>query len=86
MIYEVGSEMEYYECGNRGRVLVLACDRVTICGKQATRVRLRALEQLTGSSMVYPVEAGREWDAEQADDAGCYGAWYLYPVKEGGKG
>ena len=86
MTYEVGSEMEYHECGNRGRVLVLACDRVTICGKPATRVRLRALEQLTGSSIVYPVEAGHEWDAEEADGAGAYACWHLFAVKEGGKG
>jgi len=79
-MYEVGSEMEYHECGNVGRVLVLACERVVCCGAPATRVRLRALEQLGGSAMVYPIEAGHEWDAVEADNAGAYAGWFLFPA------
>jgi hypothetical protein len=80
--YIVGTVMEYHELGNSGRVQVLGCEHFEMAGSPATRVRLRALEDLTGSRMVVPIPEGHEWDAEMADRYASYCGWSLSPCHD----
>jgi len=78
--YQVGSEMIYHECGISGRVLILSCNHVKLGDSPVTKVRLRALENLGGPSIANPIKAGHEWDVTEADNAGSYTGWFLYPT------
>ena len=76
---KVGETRTYHECGNRGKVLVLAIDHDRqINGQSFTAIKMRALEEIGGSAMIKPIQKDNEWESDVVNgEGGGYAGWYL---------